>query len=104
MAALECRNLAYLELQAGEPVRALELFAESRQRLEGTDTSGFSPYLIFDEATVAAIQGDVTAAAAKLAEAEDAFRTAGVVPDPDDAAEIERLRARVRGAAGPHSH
>jgi hypothetical protein len=104
MAALECRNLAYLELQAGEPDRALELFAESRQRLEGSDTSGFSPYLIFDEATVAAIQGDVTAAAAKLAEAEDAFRTAGVVPDPDDAAEIERLRARVRGAAGPHSH
>lgn len=96
MAALEHRNLAYLELRAGDPDRARWLFGESRRRFAAVDTTLLAPYLTFDEASVAALDGDLGKAAEKLAEADEQFRTAGVVPDPDDAAEIARLRASLR--------
>lgn len=92
MAALEHRNLAYVELRAGEHERVRSLIGESRRRLAGVATDALMPYLTFDEATVAALEGETALAAAKLAEAEEQFRVAGIVPDPDDAAEIERLR------------
>jgi hypothetical protein len=95
MAALEHRNLAYLELAAGDPERARVLIAESRRRFADVDTSALLPYLTFDEATLAALDGDRQAAAMKLREAEEQFQTAGVVPDPDDAVEIARLRERL---------
>lgn len=100
MAALEHRNLAYLELRADEPGRARALIAESRRRLADVDAPALAPYLMFDEATVAALDGDLESAAAKLAAAEDMFRAAGVVPDPDDAAEIARLHAQLQRATG----
>jgi hypothetical protein len=92
LAAIEHRNLAYAELRAGEEACARELFAESRRRLAGLDTSALLPYLTFDEATVAALDHDFPGAARKLEEADNLFAAAGVIPDPDDAVEIERLR------------
>ena len=94
-AAIEHRNLAYAELQAGDEARARELFAESTRRLIGEDTTRYTPYLTFDEATVAALDGDVALAASKLRDAEAAFTAANVVPDPDDAIEMTRLRERL---------
>lgn len=98
MAALEHRNLAYVELQAGDPARALALIAESQQRLAGVDVAALQPYLTFDEATVAAVRGDAALASRRLAQALEQFRVAGVVPDPDDVVEIERLRASLAHA------
>jgi uncharacterized protein YndB with AHSA1/START domain len=97
MAALEHRNLAYVEARAGNDGGAAELIAESRRRLAGVDAPGVDapgvvPHLTFDEATVAALRGDYDAAASKLAEAEGLFAAAGVVPDPDHVVEIARLR------------
>lgn len=99
-AAIEHRNLAYAELRAGDESRARELFAESRRRLVGEDVTSLAPYLTFDEATVAALDHEFGPAAAKLRQAEEEFTAAGVVPDPDDAAEMARLRERLDEASG----
>jgi len=98
MAAVEHRNLAYVELGAGDADRARALFAESRSRLRGTDQPSLHPYLVFDEATEAALQGDLVTAQAKLDEAERLFAEQGVVPDPDDAFEMAALRKRLSGS------
>ena len=95
MAAVEHRNLAYVELRAGDPDRALALFAEARSRLRGMDQPSLHPYLLYDEATEAAVQGDLVTAAAKLADVERLFAEQGVVPDPDDAFEMEDLKKRL---------
>ena len=95
MAAVEHRNLAYVELRAGDPDRAVALFAEARSRLRGMDQPSLQPYLLFDNATEAAVQGDLATAAAKLADAERLFAEQGLVPDPDDAFEMSDLRKRL---------
>jgi tetratricopeptide (TPR) repeat protein len=92
MAAAEHRNLAYVEIHAGNHDEARRLFAESRRRLEGVAAPTLIPYLTFDEATVALLDGDLLTARARLDEAEAQFAQQGVVPDPDDAAEISRVR------------
>jgi hypothetical protein len=103
-AAIEHRNLAYAELQAGDERRARELFAESTRRLVGEDTAAYAPYLAFDEATVAALDHDFDRAAMLLRQAETEFSRAGVVPDPDDAIEIARLRDLLeRARPTPHT-
>jgi tetratricopeptide (TPR) repeat protein len=42
-AAVEHRNLAYVEIRAGQLDRARELFAESRRRLAGLDYPALAP-------------------------------------------------------------
>jgi tetratricopeptide (TPR) repeat protein len=101
MAAVEHRNLAYVELRAGDPDRALTLIAEARSRLRGTDQPSLHPYLLFDEATEAAVRGDFATAAAKLADVERLFAEQGVVPDPDDAFEMADLRQRLAAQEAP---
>lgn len=101
MAAVEHRNLAYVELRAGDPDRALALFAETRSRLDGTDQPSLHPYLLLDEATEAAIRGGLATAAAKLSEVERLFAEQGVVPDPDDAFEMADLRRRLAAQEAP---
>ena len=98
MAAAEHRNLAYLEIRAGDTDRARELFAESVRRFEELDVPTMSAYLIFDQATVAALDGDYPTASALLATAQTQWDEQGVVPDPDDAAEIADLRRRLTEA------
>lgn len=96
MAAAEHRNLAYVEIRAGDLRRARELFAAARQRFAGLDYTALAPYLTFDEATVAALDGDYTGASLKLADADREFTEQGIVPDPDDAVEIAELRSRLQ--------
>lgn len=100
-AAAEHRNLAYVEVRAGAPDRARELFEEASRRLADVDYPALAPYLMFDQATVAALDGDNTGAAAKLAVADKIFDEQGVVPDPDDAAEIADLRRRLESSPRP---
>jgi tetratricopeptide (TPR) repeat protein len=98
MAAAEHRNLAYVEIHAGDFDRARQLFADGLRRLEELDFPALAPYLTFDEATVAALEGDHPRASAKLACADRQFQEQGIVPDPDDAAEIASLRCRLESA------
>jgi hypothetical protein len=95
MAAAEHRNLAYVEIRAGDAARARELFAESRERFAGLDAPAMRPYLTFDAATLAALAGDYDAAAANLHAAQAEWAAQGVEPDPDDAAEISALRQQL---------
>lgn len=96
MAAAEHRNLAYVEIRSGDLRRARELFAIARRRFAGLDYTSVAPYLTFDEATEAALDGDYARASSKLADADREFEEQGIVPDPDDAAEIEELRRRLQ--------
>lgn len=92
MVAAENRNLAYLELRAGNVPAARERFAEWHRLFAAGEVGRFAPYLKVDEATLAELDGDRERAAAALREADELFEAQGVVPDPDDAAEIARLR------------
>ncbi|WP_305787177.1 tetratricopeptide repeat protein [Symbioplanes lichenis] len=85
----ELYNLAFVELHLGNVSRARELFAR-------TDTIG-NRFQKMAEAAVAAAEGDLARAADALAATEAAFADAGQVPDPDDAAELARIRATVSG-------
>jgi hypothetical protein len=95
MVAGEYRNLAYLELRSGDPVRARELFGEAAVRFERLDAPAMAPYLAFDRATVASLDSDAAAAAAHLRAAKALWADLGEVPDPDDAAEIADLERRL---------
>lgn len=92
MAAAEHRNLAYVEIHAGNIAEARSLFGEARRRLEGVEAPTLIPYFTVDEATSAVLDGDLAIAQARLDEAEAQFAEQGIVPDPDDAVEIARLR------------
>ena len=98
MAAAEHRNLAYLEIRAGNQDQARELFAESVRRLRNVEAPTLAAYLVFDEATIAALDGDYETASARLAAAEALWDEQGVVPDPDDAAELAELRRQLTDA------
>jgi tetratricopeptide (TPR) repeat protein len=100
MAAAEHRNLAYLELHAGNSDRARELFAAAAERLQDVDAPALVPYLIFDQATVAAMDGDYEVARRGLAAALKQWADDGVLPDPDDAAEIARLQVALQETPG----
>ena len=54
-----------------------------------------SPYLVFDEATLAELDGELDLARARLDAALAIWAEQGSVPDPDDAAEIDALRRRL---------
>ena len=100
MVAAELHNLAYVELHDGQPVRAKELFAKARVEARRLGYEGLRPYLLGDAAVIAAEEGDADRAARLYGAAQAAFGAAGQVPDPDDAAEQERLRARVAAVLG----
>ncbi len=78
----ESYNLAFTELHLGNPDRARELFAEQRER-------------VFQ-----AGDGDHPRAARMIGFADSAFAAAGQVPDPDDAAELSRIRESTVAALG----
>jgi len=95
MAAAEHRNLAYLELRAGDIARARELFAVSVIRFQRLDVPAMAPYLTFDQATLAFLGHDYQTAEARLNEAEAQWTEQNALPDPDDAAEIAELKRRL---------
>lgn len=100
MAAAEHHNLAYVELHAGNRERARKLFLEARRRARQLGNDGLVPYLLADAAVLAAEDGDPPRAATLLGAAGAAFEGAGEIPDPDDSAEQDRLRARLVDVLG----
>jgi len=100
MAAAEHHNLAYVELHAGNHERARRLFLEARRRAERLGLHGLYPYLLADAAQLAVEDGDAAKAATLLGAADAAFGAAGEIPDPDDAAEHQRLRAQLLDVLG----
>jgi tetratricopeptide (TPR) repeat protein len=95
MVAAELHNLGYVELHDGQRDRAMELFEQARLEARRTGFDALNPYLVGDLAVIAAAKGDVSEAARLAGAAAAAFRAKGQVPDPDDAAEQERLRSRL---------
>jgi tetratricopeptide (TPR) repeat protein len=95
MAAAEHRNLAYSELRCGETARARQLFHEAMAAFASLEVGAMAPYLEFDRATLASLDGDYEAAMAHLQAAKARWAQSGAVPDPDDAAEIAHLERKL---------
>lgn len=57
-----------------------------------------APYVVFDQATIASMDGDYETARQRLLAAQRQWVEQGVVPDPDDAAEIARLQRELADA------
>jgi tetratricopeptide (TPR) repeat protein len=93
MVAVEHHNLAYVELHDGQRERAAELFKRARSEARRVGHQDLDAYLVGDLAVMAAANGELTAAARFAGSAAAAFKAAGQVPDPDDAAEQEGIRA-----------
>lgn len=100
MAAAEHRNLAYVELHAGNIERARGLVAEARARNVNLDYPALDAYLLLDDAVLAAADGAYAASAQLLGRATDRLRDLGVVLDPDDAAELATLRHTLTARLG----
>src|ERR1700674_461656 len=95
MVAIEHRNLAYVELHDGHSELARELFSKAAGEARALDYVALEPFLLLDAAVIAFDAGD-RALAARLATAMHvALAEAGVIPDPDDAAEAELLETRL---------
>ena len=86
MVAAEHRNLAYVELHDGHVDRARELFAVA------AEDGGLEPFLLLDAAVLALEDGD----GPKARELAAIFVAAGLILDPDDAAELESLQIRLQ--------
>lgn len=100
MVAAESHNLAYVELHAGRPGRAKELFQQARDQAKRIGYEALNPYLVGDLAIIAAINADAPTAARLSGAAASAFAAAGQAPDPDDAAEQQRLRDQLASELG----
>jgi ATP/maltotriose-dependent transcriptional regulator MalT len=97
MVAAEHRNLAYVELHDGHADRARELFAGAAQEARALGYDALEPYLLLDAAVIAFESGESERAAQLAAAMREAVAQAGLVLDPDDAAEEELLEARLFG-------
>jgi pimeloyl-ACP methyl ester carboxylesterase len=89
----EYHNLAFTELHLGHLDRARDLFAEGRERVFRLGYRSFVPYLGVAAAALASADGDQAEAARMLGFTGSAFAALGQVPDPDDAAELARIRS-----------
>lgn len=89
----EYHNLAFIELHLGNLDRARELFAAGRERVFRLGYRSFVPYLGVAAAAMASADGDHELAARMLGFTGSAYAAIGQVPDPDDAAELSRVRA-----------
>lgn len=101
MAAAEHRNLAYVELHDGHLELARTLVQEARTRRAGLDYAALDAYLALDDAVLAAADGDLPLAEEHLRRAMQMFDDLDVVPDPDDEAEITRLRHQLHPPSRP---
>jgi ATP/maltotriose-dependent transcriptional regulator MalT len=95
MIAVEHRNLAYVELHDGHPDLARQLFGLAAQEARALGYDALEPFLLLDSAVVAFEDGDRDRAGRMAAAARVALSEAGQIPDPDDAAEEERLEAEL---------
>ncbi|MEU4242410.1 tetratricopeptide repeat protein [Actinoplanes sp. NPDC026619] len=88
-------NLAFVELHLGNRDEARQLIATVRA---GRHSLG--PYLDVAAAALASADGDQAGAARLVGAVDRAFAAIGQVPDPDDAAELSRIRAAAVAALG----
>ena len=93
MVAVEHRNLAYVELHDHHLDRARQLFNLAAREARALDHSSLEPFLLLDAAVMAFEDGDRQTAAELAAATRTAIAETGQIPDPDDAAEVERLEA-----------
>ena len=100
MVAAEQHNLTYVELHDGKTPRAKTLFAQALAEARRLGYEGLLPYLVGDSAVIAAEEDNAERAARLAGAAHSAFVAAGQIPDPDDAAEQERLLAKLAGRLG----
>ncbi|MBB2947162.1 ATP/maltotriose-dependent transcriptional regulator MalT [Actinoplanes lutulentus] len=97
----EYHNLAFCELGLGNLDAARELFAQSRERVFANDWADFVPYVCLAGAALASAEGDHARAARMLGVTDAAFHAVYQVPDPDDAADLAKVRAAAVEALGP---
>jgi tetratricopeptide (TPR) repeat protein len=95
MVAVEHRNLGYVELHDGHPELARELFARAAGEAHALGYAALEPFLLLDAAVIAFETGDRERAARLATAMRVALADAGVIPDPDDAAEEELLETRL---------
>jgi tetratricopeptide (TPR) repeat protein len=98
----EYHNLAFTELHLGHLDRARELFAEGRARVFRHGYRSFVPYLGVAAAAMASADDDHPRAASMVGFTDSAYAAIAQVPDPDDAAELTRVRAVAVAALGEH--
>ncbi|GAA0447457.1 hypothetical protein Ade02nite_59910 [Paractinoplanes deccanensis] len=96
----ERHNLAFCELRLGRLGAARELFAANRAEAERHGWTSFLPFAAIADACLASAEGDHARAARLIAAADAAFAARGQVPDPDDAAELDRARTDSAAALG----
>ncbi|ETK32906.1 hypothetical protein [Microbispora sp. ATCC PTA-5024] len=97
----EYHNLAFCELGLGNLDVARKLFAENRERVFGNGWADFVPYVCVAGAALASAEGDHVRAARMIGVTDAAFAAIGQVPDPDDAADLAKMRAAAIGSLGP---
>ncbi|AGZ41256.1 tetratricopeptide repeat protein [Actinoplanes friuliensis] len=96
----EYHNLAFTELHLGHLERARQLFTEGRERVFRQGYRTFVPYLGVAAAALASADGDQAQAARMIGFTDSAFAVLAQVPDPDDAAELARLRTTAVAVLG----
>ncbi|MEU6203181.1 tetratricopeptide repeat protein [Micromonospora musae] len=96
----EYHNLAFCELGLGNLDVARRLFAENRERVFGNGWADFVPYVCVAGAALASAEGDSTRAARMIGVTDAAFAALGQIPDPDDAADLAKMRAAAIEALG----
>ncbi|MFG1894855.1 tetratricopeptide repeat protein [Micromonospora zamorensis] len=96
----EFHNLAFCELGLGNLDTARTLFAENRERVFTNDWADFVPYVCVAGAALATAEGDHGRAALMIGVVDAAFTALGQVPDPDDAADLARMRTAAIEALG----
>jgi hypothetical protein len=95
MVAAEHRSLAYVELHDGHVGRARELFFSAAVEARALSYEALEPYLLLDAAVIAFHAGEVKRAAQLAMAMQAAIAEAGLIPDPDDAAEEELLETQL---------
>ncbi|MDG4780174.1 tetratricopeptide repeat protein [Micromonospora sp. WMMD961] len=96
----EYHNLAFCELGLGNLDAARTLFAENRERVFRNGWADFVPYVCVAGAALASAEGDHSRAARTIGVTDAAFAAIGQVPDPDDAADLARMRSAAIEALG----
>ncbi|MEU8219822.1 tetratricopeptide repeat protein [Micromonospora taraxaci] len=96
----EYHNLAFCELGLGNLDAARKLFAENRERVFRNGWADFVPYVCVAGAALASAEGDHSRAALMIGVTDVAFAAIGQVPDPDDAADLAKMRAAATEALG----
>jgi tetratricopeptide (TPR) repeat protein len=97
----EHHNLGFVELHLGHLDAARELFADVADRVFANGWDDFVPYVRLAQVALASAEGDHARAARMIGVADAAFAALGQVPDPDDAADLDRARAAAVEALGP---